>query len=54
MRKNFTREELRRRRNIASGVAWFILVIVLACAANVAANAWTGGAPGSFCEEVQA
>lgn len=29
-----TREELRRRRNIASGIAWAVLCVAIVCGAN--------------------
>lgn len=54
-KKNKTRQErLRLRRNVASGIAWLILCVVVACVSNFIADNVISNTPmGVYAEEAE-
>lgn len=52
-KRNKTRNEcLRFRQNVASGIAWFVMCIVIACGCNYVADMVAPGASAAVCVEV--
>lgn len=53
-KKNKTRQErLQFRRNVASGIAWILLCIIVTCGCNIVAENMVSHPMGIYAEEVK-